>query len=113
MEMELFNILEEYKKLETNLYFRLIDDEKMEIEKAEELVEGFTDFYERTLKLGKYLDEEAYVNKDTYLIKRYKGLDSYLKLNIIYEYDNNLVLCETTSSMILLVPKEYIEAYQN
>ncbi len=108
MDKKTFDLLDEYKNEENKLYFRLIEEEKMDMEKADNLVEGFTDLYERILKIGKYLDEDMYIGKETYLIKKYEDFEAYLKLNVIYIYENGMALCETTTMLIQLIPVKYL-----
>ncbi|WP_137743321.1 hypothetical protein [Robertmurraya siralis] len=108
MNIEIFKLLKEYNSLENDLYFNLTDEIGLEPEKVDGLLDGFTDLYERTLRLGKYLDEESYVGKETHLTKKYNSFDSYTRLNVIYMYENGFALCKTTSGLIELVPKEYL-----
>lgn len=110
MDKKTFDLLMNFQRLENELYFKL--DKELGMERAEELVDPFTDLVEKTLKIGKYLDSNVYTNKDTYLIKQYEDLSSYLKVNIIYEYENDWVLCSTTSELICFVPKNYLAEYK-
>lgn len=109
MDKKIFNLLMEYQSLENKLYWKL--DKIVGMEKAEELVSSFTDLHEKTLKIGKYLDLDKYVEKDTYLIKEYEQLGRYHKMHVIYEYDNGLTLCSTTTELIYLIPKDHLAEY--
>src|SRR5699024_6783926 len=110
MDKKTFDLLMDFQSLENKIYFKLVDE--LVMEKAEEVADPFTDFVEKKLKIGKYLDNSVYINKDTYLIKQYEDLSSYLKVNIIYEYENDWVLCSTTSELICFVPKSYLAEYK-
>lgn len=109
MDKKIFDLLNEFKSVENNLYFKL--EKELGMEKAEELVDAFTDLREKTLKIGKYLDNELYIGKDTMLDKKFENLDRYLKMHVIYEYENGWCLCSTTSELIFLVPKSHLAEY--
>lgn len=108
MNKEVFELLEKYSKLENKLYFKLTEEKGMDEDEANKLLEGFTDFYEKNLKIGKYLDKDSYVGTETYLVKAYEDFESYLRVTIIYLFDNDFALCETTSGLIKLIPKQYL-----
>lgn len=110
MDKKTFDLLMEFQSLENDLYFKL--DKEMGMEKSEELVGRFTDLIEKTLKIEKYLDVNMYVGKDTFLNKSYEDLDRYLKVHVIYEYDNEWVLCSTTTDLICFVPKSCLKEYE-
>jgi len=104
MDKKTFDIIEKHYELETELFFE-IEKKGIELDNLVELFDKLADFREQTLKIGKYLDKEKYVNRDTYIATDLEKLPKYTKLNVIYEYDNGMALCITTSEMIHLVPK--------
>lgn len=110
MDKQTFDIIEHFNYLNSEIFLDLVDKE-MDMEEAEELTRKAMDYREKLLKIGKYLVEEDYVNKDTYITEPYEDIDRYIKLHVIYEYDNGMVLCSTTSEMICLVPKELLAVY--
>ena len=107
MDKKTYDIISEFSTLANNLYFEL--EKKLGIEEADKLVSGFDEVYSRELKIGKYLDEELVLNKEGYLSEKYKEFPSYLKVNVIYEYENGYSLCETTSGIIALMPTDLIK----
>src|SRR5690625_3891316 len=106
LNKEIFEIIQQFHSIETDLYFQL--EKKLGVDEAEELLDGFTDYREKLLKIGKYLDEEAVLNRDAVLNSKYNGFPKYLKLNILYEYENGFSLCETTTGLIELIPSELL-----
>jgi len=108
MHKETFKVIDKYESLLTKLYFEL---EKMgiDMEKLNKLYDDFDDLKEQLFKLGKYIDEEKFINKNGFLKEEYEKLPKYLKLNILYEYENGYCLCKTTSGLIFLIPKQLIQ----
>lgn len=110
MDKKIFDILGKFETIENKLYFKL--EKELGMEKAEELVDELTDLREKILKIGKHLDNELYIGKDMVLNKRFEDLESYLKIHVIYEYENGWCLGSTTSGLICLVPKNYLVEYE-
>ncbi|WP_311078137.1 hypothetical protein [Paenibacillus polymyxa] len=106
MNKETFDMIMNYYELENTLYFKI--EPKLGSEEADELLDPFMDYRERVLKIGKYLETDKYVNRDGILKSKYESLASYMKLTVIYEYENEYSLCETTNGDIHLIPKELI-----
>lgn len=87
---------------------KILHAKGLSIDETEEVLEPFWDCREKLLRIGKYLVEEEYVNKDTYITEDYERVQKYIRLNIIYEYDNGLALCENTVGSIYLVPQKLL-----
>lgn len=110
MNKEIFDIVRQYSSLENTLYFKL-EELGLKSDLIEELLEGFNDLEDKILKVGKYIDNDMVINKETYLIKQYEEVERYIKVNVIYECDNDMNLCETTAGSLHLIPKEYLAEY--
>lgn len=110
MDKKIFDLVQKYSQLENDLYFKL-DKMGLDMDRIEELLEGFRDLHDKTLKLGRYSEDDKVINKETYLTKQYEDVEKYIKVNIIYEYDNGFTLCNTTAGTLHLIPKEYLADY--
>ncbi|MEL3959342.1 hypothetical protein NST17_19500 [Caldifermentibacillus hisashii] len=110
MDKQVFDIVKKYSQLVNSLYFKL-EELGINNDTIDDLLIDFDDLEEMILKIGKYLDDNKVVNKETYLIKQYKENEKYIRVNVIYEYENDMTLCETTVGTIHLIPKEYLADY--
>ncbi|PAV30263.1 hypothetical protein CIL05_07280 [Virgibacillus profundi] len=111
MDRKLFNIVQGYNGLANDIYFKLIDELKIDMDVAEELTQKVYDYSDKVLKTGNYVDRDMFVDKWTHLNKKYNELEKYHKFHVIYEYDNGLILGETTSGLGYLIPKDHLEKY--
>ncbi|WP_405101577.1 hypothetical protein [Oceanobacillus sp. FSL H7-0719] len=109
MDKRVFDLVQKYNELKNKLYFKL-DKLGLDMDTIEELLENFGDLHDKTLKLGEYSDREA-TDKETYLTQQYEDIERYIKVNVIYEYDNGFTLCNTTAGSLHLIPKEYLADY--
>ncbi|QDX94717.1 hypothetical protein EEL30_22000 [Brevibacillus laterosporus] len=106
MDKNTFDVIKKFESLASELYFEL--ENELGVERADKLLKGFDAYQSQLLKLGKYADEEKMLDKQGFLKDNYDGFPRYLKLTVIYEYNNGFSLCETTSGLILLAPTELI-----
>lgn len=106
MNKELFDVHMKYSNLENELYFKL--EQLLGMEKADELLDDFVDYREQCLKIGKHLDEDKHIGRSGFLTRKYEDFERYLRVVIIYNYDNGYSLCETTTGLIKLIPTEMI-----
>ncbi|WP_211747944.1 hypothetical protein [Paenibacillus sp. Marseille-Q4541] len=106
MNEETLKVHMDYRDLENNLYFKL--EEALGTDKADELLDVFIDYREQYLKVGKYLDEESYIGKNGFLKEEYEGFERYLRVEIVYNYDDGFSLCESTTGLFKLVPTNLI-----
>ncbi|WP_336761368.1 hypothetical protein [Paenibacillus sp. USHLN196] len=106
MNKETFDMIMKHYDLENTLYFKL--EAKLGVDEATDLFDPFLDYRESLLKIGKYLELDKYVNKNGFLKSKYETLPSYLKLTVIYDYDNGYSLCENTNGDIYLIPRDLI-----
>lgn len=109
MDKQTFDIIKRYSNLVNDLYFKL--ESIVGMDKAEELVDEITGVQDEILEIGIHSNGKETINKETYLTKKYEDLDSYIKINVIYEYENGYVLGETTSGLLSLIPKEKLAEY--
>lgn len=110
MDKNIFDLVQRYSKLENNLYFKL-DKMGFDADKIEDLLDEFGDLHDKTLKIGKYLESNKTVDKESYLIKQYEDIERYIRVDVIYEYDNGFTLCETTAGTLHLIPKKCLADY--
>lgn len=110
MDKKIFDIIEEHCQLVNDLYFKL-EKLGLDMDDIDELLEGFGDLYDKTLRTGKYSDDDKIIGKETYLNERYEDVKKYVKVNVIYEYDNGARLCQTTAGSLHLIPKEHLAEY--
>jgi hypothetical protein len=106
LDKKTFDIIKKFESIENNLYFKL--EKELGQDKADKLLEDFTDYREKLLKIGKYADEESIVDEDGFLTKDFEGFQMYTKVNVYYRYDNGFSLCETTSGLFVFVPSDLI-----
>ncbi|MDP9675312.1 hypothetical protein J2W97_001295 [Paenibacillus jamilae] len=106
MNRDIFRIHMDYRNLENDLYFKL--EKEIGAEKADELLDAFMEYREQYLKIGKYLDENKYIGKMGYLSSQFEDFERYLRVEVIYNYEDGFSLCETTTGLIKLVPTELI-----
>ncbi|WP_206759535.1 hypothetical protein [Paenibacillus sp. CFBP 13594] len=107
MNKETFDMIMKFYELENTLYFKL--EPKLGLEEATELFDPFMDYRDSLLKTGKYLELDKCVNRHGFLKSKYETLPSYIKLTVIYDYENGYSLCETTNGDIYLIPKDLIQ----
>jgi len=110
MEKATFDMIKSFHKIENDIYFRLCE-RGMDSSEVEDILNDSGDYYSQLLRLGKYAVEEECVNKETYIQEPYEDIERYIKLYVIYEYDNGMALCETTSGSIYLVPQRLLACY--
>lgn len=106
MNKELFDVHMQYRNLENELYSKL--EQLLGMEKADQLLDDFVDYREQSLKIGKHIDEDKHVGRIGFLTEKYEDFERYLRVVIIYNYDNGYSLCETTTGLIKLIPMELI-----
>lgn len=106
MNKDMFNIHMDYRDLENDLYFKL--EKEIGTDKASELLDSFMEYREQYLKIGKYLDENKYIGKNGFLSKKYEDFERYLRVEVIYNYEDGYSLCETTTGLMKLVPTDLI-----
>ncbi|WP_124115349.1 hypothetical protein [Paenibacillus xylanexedens] len=107
MNKETFDMIMKHYDLENALYFKL--EPKLGVDEVTELFDPLLEYRESLLKIGKYLELDKYVNKNGFLISKYETLQSYLKLTVIYDYDNGYSLCENTNGDVYLIPRNLIQ----
>lgn len=110
MDKTTFDMIKNFHKIENDVYFRLCE-RGMDSSEVEDILYDSGDYYSQLLRLGKYTVEEECVNKETYILEPYEDIERYIKLYVIYEYDNGMALCETTSGSIYLVPQRLLACY--
>ena len=110
MDKQTFDMIEKFYNMSCEIYNKVCE-RGLSIDEAEDLVDGFDDYRDSLLRVGKYRVEEDYVNKDTYITEPYEDAERYIKFHVIYEYDNGMTLCETTTGILYLIPKELLAAY--
>lgn len=107
LNKETFDMIMKHYDLENTLYFKL--EAKLGVDEATELFDPLLNYRESLLKIGKYLELDKYVNKSGFLKSKYETLQSYLKLTVIYDYDNGYSLCENTNGDVYLIPRNLIQ----
>lgn len=107
MDKATFDMIEKFHSIENDIYDQLCA-KGMEFNEVEDLLHDSVDYREQLLRIGKYLVKEECLNKDTFIKEHYDGIEKYIKLNVIYEYDNGMALCETTSGLFYLVPQNLL-----
>lgn len=90
---------------------KILESKGLSFDDIDDVLMPFGDTRERLLKIGKYTEKDKYINKDTYVKEPYEDIERDIKVNVIYEYENGLNLCETTSGLFYLVPKELLADY--
>lgn len=90
---------------------KILEEKGLDVDDIEEALEPFADCREQLLRIGKYLVKDEYVNKDTYIKDDYEDIEKYIKLHVIYEYENGMTLCGTTSELFYLIPKVLLADY--
>lgn len=110
MDKATFDMIKSFHKIENDIYFKLCE-KGMDSSEVEDILHDSGDYYSQLLRLGKYSVEEECVNKETYIQEAYEDIEIYIKLYVIYEYDNGMALCETTSGSIYLVPQRLLACY--
>ena len=110
MDKATFDMIKSFHKIENDIYFKLCE-RGMDSSEVEDILNDSGDYYSQLLRLGKYSVEEECVNKETYIQEPYEDIERYIKLYVIYEYDNGMALCETTSGSIYLVPQRLLACY--
>ena len=111
MDKQTFDIIEHFYLMSCEVYGNVCE-KGMDMEEAEALVDGFDDYRDKLLRVGKYHVEEEYVNKDTYITEPYEDAERYLRFHVIYEYENGMTLCETTTGLLYLIPKKLLATYE-
>lgn len=108
MNKKTFDMIMEYSKKVNELYFEL---EKMhDSNVAEKLIEDLDKLeykflgFEEGEDLSKYFDE----GKETYITEAYENIPRYLKLYMIRECEDDMVLCVSTADSYYLVPKKLL-----
>lgn len=111
LEKQTFDFIKQQYTLETHLYHKL-EEKGFDADQLYELFEELDDFREKTLRIGKHLDKEKYLNIDTHIIEDYEDVQKYIKFNLIYEYESGMVLCENTAGTYHLIPKSLLACNQ-
>lgn len=107
MKKETHDVIQKYDNMVAKLYFEMLELGLNE-DKVNELIEKFDDFRDETYKIKKSEEKGSVLNKEAMLIDEYENWDKYLRLLVLYEYDNGFSLCETTAGNICLIPSELI-----
>lgn len=110
MDKPTFDMIRKFHSIENDIYFKLCE-QGMDSSEVEAILHDSGDYYSQLLRLGKYSVEEDCVNKETYIQEPYEDIERYIKLYVIYEYENGMALCETTSGSIYLVPQRLLACY--
>lgn len=110
MDKVTFDMIRNFQKIENNIYEKL-RERNIDSEEAEAILNDSVDYRERLLRIGKYSVKEDSIEKETFIKEKYEDVDSYIKLYVIYEYDNGMALCETTSGLIYLIPQKLLACY--
>lgn len=110
MDKIIFDMIKKFHGIENDIYDQLCA-KGMEFNEVEDLLNESVEYREQLLRVGKFLVKEEYLNKDTFIKENYEDIEKYIKLNVIYEYDNGMALCETTSSSLYLVPQRLLACY--
>jgi hypothetical protein len=98
MDKKTHDIIQKYNQMVATLYFEL-DELGIGSEKLGELLNKFDAFYDETYKVCLHEDKEKAINKEAMLIKSYEEWSRYLRLNVIYEYDNGYVKLQSETSV--------------
>ncbi|WGT37947.1 hypothetical protein QH639_19285 [Lysinibacillus sp. 1 U-2021] len=107
MDKATFDMIKKFHIIENDIYDQLCA-KGMEFSEVEDLLNNSVDYREQLLRIGKYLVKKECLNKDTFIKENYQDIEKYIKLNVIYEYDNGMALCETTSGLFYLVPQNLL-----
>jgi len=110
MDKTTFDMIKKFHSIENDIYYKLCE-RGMDSSEVEGILHDSGDYYSQLLRLGKYSVEEECVNKETYIQEPYEDIERYIKLYVIYEYDNGMALCETTSGSICLVPQRHLACF--
>lgn len=110
MDKTTFDMIKKFHSIENDIYFKLCE-RGIDLSEVEDILHDSGDYYSRLLRLGKYSVKEECVNKETFILEPYEDIERYIKLYVIYEYDNGMALCETTSGSIYLVPQRLLACY--
>ncbi len=111
MDKETFKVIVDFYNAENEAEI-ILSEKGLSHDEIDEVLNPFTTLCEKLLKIGKYTVKEEYIGEDTYLKQDYENLKKYTKLTVFYEYDNGMTLCETTSSLFYLIPKELLDKYE-
>lgn len=110
MNKETFNMIKEYEKEIFNLYKRL-EEKGFSDDEAAEIV-GDLDFLGDkflNIEFGHPLFERMDSVEPTFITEDYENIPKYLKLYIIREYEDEMVLCMSTAEEVYLVPKNLLD----
>lgn len=110
MDKATFDMIRNFHKIENNIYEKL-HERNIDSEEVEAILSDSVDYRERLLRIGKYSVKEDSIEKETFIKEKYEDVERYIKLYVIYEYDNGMALCETTSGLIYLIPQKLLACY--
>jgi hypothetical protein len=110
MDKKVFNMIKEYADKVDELYFKL--EEEFETNKAEKLVGDLDRLQYKFLGFEENEDFNKYFEQEPkYLTEVYEDAPKYLMLYVIREYENEMVLCISTSDSFYLIPKSLLADY--
>lgn len=107
MDKVTHSILQEYNKMVAELYFEL-NDLGIAPEKLDHLLEKFDVFYDKAYSINDHEDQEKVMNQEAILTSNYEEWPKYLKLTVIYDYDNGFSLCKNSVGNVCLIPTDLI-----
>ena len=110
MNKETFDTIRKFYSAEYDIE-KILERKGLSLDDINEVLQPLDSLREQLLRIGKYTVEEEYINKDTYLQEPYERVERYIRLNVIYEYENGMTLCETTSGLFYLIPKSHLAEY--
>ena len=110
MDKVTHSILQEYNKMVAELYFEL-NDLGIAPEKLDQLLEKFDVFYDKAYSINDHEVQEKVMNQEAILTSNYEEWPKYLKLTVIYKYDNGFSLCKNSVGNVCLIPSNLI-SYQ-
>jgi len=110
MDKATFDMINKFKEIENDIYFKLCE-KGIDSSEVDDILNDSVEYREQLLRLGKHAVEEEYLDKETFIQESYEGIERYIKLYVIYEYDNGMALCETTSGLNYLVPQQLLACY--
>lgn len=101
-------MIQEYSRKVNDLYFKL--EERLGMEEAEKLIGDLDDLYYTSLGFSEEEKQDLTktFGKETYITESYENIPKYLKLVVVRECEDDMVLCMSKAEAYYLVPKKYL-----
>jgi hypothetical protein len=107
MNKQMFDMIQNYANEVNKLYFKL--EEMFNMEKAEELIGSLDKLEYKFLGFEENEDlSKIFETEPKYIIEQYENIPKYLKLHVIRECEDDMVLCSSTAETFYLVPKNLL-----